>query len=106
MELPWPPRNFVAECTMMSAPCSNGRHRYGVAMVLSTMSGTLALRAMAEMASMSTMMPPGLAIDSTKIALVRGDRACSKVEGSSGSAHTTFQLKLLKEWLNWLIEPP
>ena len=25
---------------------------------------------------------------------------------SSGSAHTTFQLKLLKEWLNWLIEPP
>ncbi|MNT85622.1 hypothetical protein D3C72_2258090 [compost metagenome] len=27
MELPWPPRNFVAECTTMSAPCSSGRSR-------------------------------------------------------------------------------
>ncbi len=40
MALPWPPRYFVAECTTMSAPCSNGRMRYGVAMVLSTTRGT------------------------------------------------------------------
>ena len=38
-EVPWPPRNFVAECTTMSAPHSIGRHRYGVATVESTTSG-------------------------------------------------------------------
>ena len=27
IELPWPPMNFVSECTTMSAPCSNGRQR-------------------------------------------------------------------------------
>ena len=26
-EVPWPPMNFVAECTTMSAPCSIGRMR-------------------------------------------------------------------------------
>ena len=30
MTVPWPPMNLVAECTTMSAPCSIGRHRYGV----------------------------------------------------------------------------
>src|SRR5688572_20532518 len=39
MVVPWPPRNLVAECTTMSAPCSNGLMRFGVAIVLSTMSG-------------------------------------------------------------------
>ena len=29
MVVPWPPRNFVAEWTTMSAPCSIGRSRYG-----------------------------------------------------------------------------
>ena len=38
--VPWPPRNFVAEWTTMSAPCSIGRSRYGVGTVLSTISGT------------------------------------------------------------------
>ena len=38
--VPWPPRYLVAECTTMSAPHSNGRIRYGVATVLSTISGT------------------------------------------------------------------
>jgi len=33
----WPPRNFVSEFTTMSAPCSDGRSRIGVATVLSTM---------------------------------------------------------------------
>ena len=49
-----------------------------------------------DTASMSVMTPPGLAIDSMKIALVFGEIARSKVEMSSGSAHTTFQPKLLK----------
>ncbi len=38
--VPCPPRNLVAECTTMSAPCSSGRIRYGVATVLSMTSGT------------------------------------------------------------------
>ena len=71
-----------------------------VASVLSTMRGTPASLATAETAAMSVMIPPGLAIDSMKIALVFGVTARSKVEMSSGSAHTTFQPKLLKAWLN------
>ena len=106
IELPWPPRNLVSECTTMSAPWSIGRIRYGVASVLSTISGTPALRATAEIASMSVTVPEGLAIDSMKIALVCGVTARSKLPISSGSAHTTFQPKLLKAWVNWLIEPP
>ena len=40
--------------------------------MLSTMSGTRARLAILAIASMSVMMPPGLAIDSMKIALVFG----------------------------------
>src|SRR6202012_2847544 len=83
-ELPWPARNFVSECTTMSAPWSIGRIRYGVASVLSTIRGTPALRAIAEIASMSVTLPEGLAIDSMKIALVRGVIALSKLPTSSG----------------------
>ena len=59
-------------------------HRYGVASVLSTISGTFALRAIFAMASMSGMLPPGLAIDSMKIALVFGDTAFSNVDDIVG----------------------
>ena len=96
IELPCPPRNFVNEWTTMSAPYSIGLHRYGVASVLSTIRGTPALLAIFATASMSTITPPGLAIDSMKIALVFGLIARSKVEMSSGSAQTTFQAKFLK----------
>src|SRR3954453_10920355 len=37
--VPFPAMNFVAEWMIRSAPNSSGRHRYGVAKVLSTMSG-------------------------------------------------------------------
>ena len=37
--MPWPPMNLVAEWTTIVAPQSIGRQRYGVAKVLSTMSG-------------------------------------------------------------------
>ena len=40
IEVPWPPRNLVAEWSTISAPCSMGRQRYGEAMVLSMTSGT------------------------------------------------------------------
>ena len=70
------------------------------------MSGTPALCAILAIASMSVTMPPGLAIDSMKTALVRGEIAASKLERSSVSAHFTFQPKLLNEWPSWLIEPP
>ena len=74
--------------------------------MLSTISGTPAFLAIFEIASMSVMTPPGLAIDSMKIALVLPLTARSNEEMSSGSAHTTFQPKFLNEWVNWLIEPP
>ena len=52
------------------------------------------------------MMPPGLAIDSTKIALVFGVSAARKESGSVVSAQRTCQSHFLKEWVNWLIDPP
>ncbi len=65
--------------------------------------GALAISATA---AMSVMRPPGLAMDSMKMALVFGDRAFSIEFMSSASAQTTCQPKDLKEWLNWLMEPP
>jgi len=59
------------------------------------MKGMRCFLAIRPMASRSTMTPPGLAIDSTKMAFVRGVMALSKVEGSSESAQTTFQPKFL-----------
>src|SRR5581483_1920040 len=98
--------NLVSECTTMSAPCSLGRHRKGVASVLSTMRGTPAFLAIAAIAGRSTTTPPGLAIDSQKRALVLGVTALAKLSGSVASAQLTRQSNFLKEWLNWLIEPP
>ncbi len=59
------------------------------------MRGTLWRLAISESAAMSVMMPPGLAMDSQKIAFVRGVIAASKATGSSASAQTTFQPKFL-----------
>ena len=64
------------------------------------MKGTPAFLAIAPIAARSMTMPPGLAIDSQKIALVFGVMAFSMEAGSVASAHTTFQLNFLKEWLN------
>jgi hypothetical protein len=58
------------------------------------------------MAEMSVTRPPGLAMDSMKIALVLSVMALSNDEMSSMSAHTTFQPNDLNEWLKALIEPP
>ena len=84
----------------MSAPNSFGRHRYGVASVLSTISGTPASLAIAAMAGISVMMPPGFAMLSMKIARVFGVSAALNVSGLVASAHTTRQSNLRKPWLN------
>ena len=55
--VPWPPINFVAECTTISAPCSIGRIRYGVPKVLSTTTGMPCLCAISAIASISGMSP-------------------------------------------------
>ncbi len=60
MAVPWPPRNLVAECTTMSAPCSSGLSRYGVATVLSTIRGTPLACATSATAAMSMMSFLGL----------------------------------------------
>ena len=76
MEVPWPPMNLVAEWITMSAPHSIGRHRYGVANVLSTISGRSWECAMAATVSMSSTFPAGLPIVSAKNAFVFGRTAC------------------------------
>ena len=68
----------------MSAPHSNGRIRYGVAMVLSTTSGTPASCATPATASMSRMSICGLLIVSAKNALVLGRTAARHWSRSSG----------------------
>ena len=64
-------------------------------MVLSTISGMLCFLAIAEMPAMSTTTPPGLAMDSMKIALVFGVTAAANASRSSESAQITFQPKFL-----------
>ena len=106
IELPWPPMNLVIEWMTMSAPHSKGRQRYGVAMVLSTISGTPWRRAIAATASRSMTMPPGLARLSTKIALHFGVIARSKFSGSPPSTKWQVQPMRLKLMPNWVSEPP
>ena len=62
--------NFVAEWTTISAPYSIGRTRYGVANVLSTMSGIPASCAMSAIFSISTTSELGFPSVSISIAFV------------------------------------
>src|SRR5690606_316067 len=62
--VPCPPRNLVAEWITMSAPCSIGRTRYGVASVASTTSGTPAAGATSARPARSATSPDGLATTS------------------------------------------
>ncbi len=87
MLVPWPSMYFVAECTTMSAPHSMGRHRYGVANVLSTISGTPCSWAMPATVAMSRTLPPGLPMVSAKSALVFGRSAARHAAGSSPSTN-------------------
>jgi hypothetical protein len=106
IEVPWPPMNFVAECTTMSAPWSMGRQRYGEAAVLSTMNGTPASRATAATAAMSITLMAGLPSVSEKIALVLGLRALRKFSGSSGSTRVASMPSFLKLTASIVYVPP
>ena len=62
IDVPWPPMNLVAEWITMCAPCSNGRHRYGVANVLSIISGSPCAAAIGAQPAMSSTSMRGLPI--------------------------------------------
>ena len=66
IDVPWPPRNLVVECTTMCAPHSSGRMRYGVGTVLSTISGMPSSWPTLDMPSMSSTSFFGLASVSPK----------------------------------------
>ena len=70
----------------MSAPCVNGWIRYGVAMVLSTISGTPLAWATPATPGVSSMSICGLEIVSAKNALVFGRTAACQESRSSGSS--------------------
>ena len=98
--------NLVAEWITMSAPHSIGRHRYGVANVLSTISGSSWACAMDATVSMSSTFPPGLPIVSPKNAFVFGRTACRQASGSSGSTQVSSTFILRSRCLNWFTVPP
>jgi len=106
MLVPCPPTNLVAEWITMSAPHSIGRHRYGVAKVLSTIRGMSCSWAMVATASMSSTFPPGLPMVSPKSALVFGRIAERQASRSSGSTQVSSTLSLRSMCLNWLTDPP
>ena len=107
MTVPWPPRNFVAECTTMSAPCSNGRIRYGVAIVLSTMSGTPASCATSATSAMSRMLIFGLPMVSAKNSFVFGRTARRHSSASSWfSTNVVSMPSFASVYLKRLYVPP
>ena len=74
----------------MSAPCSNGRHRYGEDTVLSTISGMPCRCATSASAAKSVTLPAGLPTDSQNIARVPASMSLSNVAGSRWSANLTW----------------
>ena len=89
IDVPWPPMNLVSDCTTMSAPNSMGRHRMGVATVLSTMSGTPTSCAASAHARRSTTLRLGLPSDSTNTARVFSSARRAIDDGSLPSAKRT-----------------
>ncbi len=106
MVVPCPPMNLVAECTTMSAPCSIGRTRYGVAIVLSTISGTPASCAMSATPRMSRTFPRGLPMLSANSALVFGRIAARQASRSSASTKDTSMPNFGSVCWNRLWVPP
>ncbi len=88
-DVPCPPRNFVAECTTMSAPWSFARCRYGVATVASITSGTPAACAMSATARTSSTCAMGFVTDSANSARVVGRMAAAHASRSSWSTNVT-----------------
>ena len=84
----------------MSAPCSIGFKRMGVATVLSTISGTPCAWATAASASMSQMLPAGLPTLSQKTARVLSSISPAIASGASDSAKRTVMPWLGSTWAN------
>src|SRR5262249_54193136 len=100
MLVPCPPMNLVAEWITMSAPHSIGRQRYGVANVLSTMSGTSCSWASDATVSISRTLPAGVPMVSPQNALVFGRTALPppvrSVGFDLGQLDVIFPQKVLK----------
>jgi hypothetical protein len=85
---------LVAEWMTMSAPHSIGRHRYGVAKVLSTISGSSCSCAIDATVSMSEHVAAGLPIVSPKKAFVFAHRLAPRVRiVGSTQVSSTFILR-------------
>ena len=87
MTMPWPERNLVAEWITMSAPRSMGLHRYGVANVASTTSGSPAAWATSATFGTSSTSNPGLPRISPKTSRVFGLMASPNACGRRGSTN-------------------
>ena len=89
----------------MSAPHSIGRHRYGVANVLSTISGSSCSCATDATASMSSTLPAGLPIVSPKNALVFGADAPPPRVGIVGIDPRQLDAHLAQQMLELVDRP-
>ena len=104
--MPWPPIHLVIECMTRSAPRSSGRHRYGVANVLSTSSGMPASCAIPASAGMSSTSRPGLPIVSPITSRVLGRSAARKPSRSRGLTKVVVMPKRGSVCASRLIVPP
>ena len=90
----------------MSAPCSIGRHRYGVASVASTASGTPAAWATSASAAMSAISPDGFEITSANTTFVRSVIAAATCSGSAPGTNVVATPKRRSVTSSWVIVPP
>ncbi len=90
----------------MSAPCSIGRHRYGVASVASITSGSPAACATSASAAMSATSPDGFATTSANSSLVRGVIAAAKSSARSPATNVVSTPKRRRVTSSWVIVPP
>lgn len=90
IDVPCPPINFVAECTTISAPKSNGLTKYGVPKVLSTINGILCSWAIFAIASISAILITGFPIVSIYKAFVFSFIALLKFSGLSQSTNVVL----------------
>ena len=107
IDVPWPPRYLVAEWMTTSAPHSSGRMRYGVAIVLSTTSGTPTSWATPATPAMSSTAALGFAMVSAKNALVFGRTAARQASRSSwSSTNVTSMPSFLNVYFSRFTVPP
>src|SRR5262245_59826385 len=89
MDVPCPPMNYVVEWVTICAPHSNGRHRYRVAKVLSTINGMPNSFAIAATSSKGKILTRGLLIISPYKTFVLGRMALRKFSGFDESTNVT-----------------